>query len=180
MPFAKLGTTAKQVAEKFVSEVLERMGADAKPPCRGGNKELWTVEVKSALHKMGRSQGYDAYPWLLDFIWWCKATERLILAAESEMDGNIASIADDFQKLPVFKCPVKLLVFSADTDATKKMAEEYLQLFAQHVKDEEYLLVGFTDSGPRCHYFRVPRDGKLEEKVQFEELKIAKSAAKAA
>src|SRR5580658_4967084 len=142
MLFGKPEVGAKELAEKLVGDVLTKMGA-APPPCRGGSREMWNIEVKAVLHELGSSYHYDAYPWLLDLIWWSMSSQLMMLAVESEMDGHVGAIEEDFQKLPVFKCPLKLLVFSADADAVKKMAENYLQLLTQHVKDEEYLLVGF-------------------------------------
>jgi hypothetical protein len=176
--FGEAGISAKEIGERLVSEVLKRMGADAKA-CRGGSREMWNVEVNSVLHNIGKGLGYDAYPWLLDLIWWSMPTQRMILGVESEMDKHVESIAEDFEKLPVFKCPLKLLVFSAEADAVKGMAENYLQMFTQHVKGEEYLLVGFTASGPRCFLFPVPLDGKLD-KVRFDELKLSKAVLRAA
>lgn len=136
---------------------------------------MWTLEVKSVLHNIGKDLGYDAYPWLLDPIWWSMPAQRMILALESEMDKHVETIEEDFQKLPVFKCPLKLLVFSAEADAVKRMTEDYLQIFTQHVEREEYLLVGFTASDPRCFLFKVPYDGKLD-KVTFDEVKLSKAA----
>lgn len=108
-----------------------------------------------------------------------KSPERMVLAAESEMASHIDGVEDDFEKLPSFKCPFKLLVFSTDVEGVKKNAEGYVQLFGQHVQDEEYLLVGFTASGPRCFLFKVPHDGKLD-KVTFDEFKLSEAVLRAA
>ena len=180
MLFGETGISAKELAHKLVSGVLNKMGNDA-PPCRGGGKVMWTAEVKAILHEIGTTLKYtNLCEWCsLDMIWWCMSTQRLILAAESEMAANPVAVEDDFEKLSVFKCPLKLLVFCADVDRVKENAERYLQVLAQHVKGEEYLLVGFTASGPRCFLFKVPGDGKLD-KVRFDEFKLSDAVLTAA
>jgi hypothetical protein len=97
------------------------------------------------------------------------------LAVESEMDKSVGAIEEDFEKLSVFKCPVKLMVCSSDPENIKGMAERWLVKLTQHVKDEEYVLIGFTASGPRCFSFRVPSNGALKE-VTFSEIQLSMSA----
>ena len=179
MIFGEIGISTGEFAQKFVSQlqsnVQNTMGSNTKPPCSGGNKTMWTSAVTQVLAGLGSSLGYEAYPWMLDLIWWSNKQQRMVLAVESEFNNSLRAIEDDFQKLTVFKCPLKLLVFSADAQQMKSRAETYLQLLTQHVKDEEYLLVGFTVSGPRCFVFKVPHDGKLE-RVEFQEMKLSKAA----
>jgi len=123
---------------------------------------------------------YAPYPWLLDFVWWSRqnGTEQMVLAVESEMDKRVGKeIEPDFQKLPSFKCPLKLLVFSADVGDTIKMAEHYLQKFTQHIDGEKYLLVGFVDPHPQCWWFSVIGNGRLEsDTVEFVEIQLSKPA----
>jgi hypothetical protein len=148
MLFGELGITSAKLAEEFVSGVLNRLkatDAGTDPPCSGGNRAKWTEAVEAVLKELGNKHGYDrTYRWLLDFIWWSDKPQRLGLAVESELDNSIGNIEEDFQKLSVFKCPLKLMVFSADPEETKSMAERNLQVLTQHVKGEEYLLIGFT------------------------------------
>ena len=171
-----ISETAESFAEEFVSAMRARMGEE-KAPCANGSRENWTCEVKSALHEMGRKRGYDGYPWLLDFIWWAK-DQRMMLAAESEF-GNVDEVEDDFEKLPSFKCPRKLLVFTGDerkAEQTKRNAETYLRQFGEHASGEEYLLIGITEFGVRCFCFKVPegRNGHLKyEEVNFIPIKFA-------
>lgn len=169
---------AMSFAEKFVSGVLAEF-ADAKVPCSGSEHTPWTKAIMKVLGQMGSQAGYEAYPWLLDYVWWSKkgGEETMILGVESELDKDVVGqIGQDFQKLPSFKCQRKLLVFSAGAEETRLMAESYLQNFTQHRVGEEYLLIGFTVSGPRCFLYRVPNDGK-QENVRFAEL-LLRSAAR--
>ena len=163
MLFGEAGSTARGLAEKLLLELRSELGDDFnKPPCSYGNRTLWTRALIAVLSKMGCGLEYKTYPWLLDYVWWCNKTERMVLAVESELDPCSGLIEDDFQKLPSFKCPLKLFVFSTkDTEGVKQMAEGYLRCFGQHVKDEEYVLLDFTGTGPRCFWFRVPSDGAL-------------------
>lgn len=165
----------RSFAEKFVSGVLATV-PDAKPPCSGGERPPWTAAIKQVLRQMGSNEGHEAYAWepLLDFIWWSRRDggEEMILAVESELDKDvIGQIAQDFQKLPSFKCKRKLLIFSADPEETRLMAESYLRKFTQHCAEEEYVLIGFTASGPRCYLYSVPNDGK-QDKVKFTPLQL--------
>jgi hypothetical protein len=181
MSFGKEGITSKELAKKFVFGVLKAMATNPKPPCDGGSKPMWNVAVRSVLQDIGTNLGHETYlEWCrLDVMWWGKSPERMVLVVESEMAKNADGIEKDFEKLPSFKCPFKLLAFSADVEAVKKNAAHYLQLFAQHAKDEEYLLVGFTALGPRCFLFKVPQHGKLD-KVKFDEFHLSKAVLMAA
>lgn len=123
------------------------------------------------LKELGHQEGYsDCYPWLADLVWWDKKSEYMALAVESELSRAPNEIADDFQKLTALKCPLKLFVFKGDVEKTKRMAERYLKSRGQHIKDEEYLLVGFTAPTPRCFLFKVPRGHELRDEVEFSEL----------
>ncbi|MGB7282424.1 MAG: hypothetical protein WBE13_09200 [Candidatus Acidiferrum sp.] len=178
MLFGELEVTSEKFSEEFVSAVLNEVGANKKPPCAGGSRKKWTQAVKLVLERLGNKYGYEQdYPWLVDFIWWSDNPQRLGLAAESEFDTSVDAIEEDFQKLSVFKCPLKLLIFSADLEETKRMAQRWLQNVTQHVKDEEYLLIGFTSSGPRCFSFVVPTDGHLKEEAHFYEIHVSKIAS---
>ena len=175
----KENINARDIAEKFVQGVLKEMDG-AKPPCIGGNKTKWTRAVKKVLGRLAEAPIYAPYPWLLDFVWWSRKndTEQMVLAVESEMDKRVRTqIEPDFQKLSSFKCPLKLLVFSANVEDTKKMAEDYLRKFVQHIDGEEYLLVGFVKPYPRCLWFRVSGNGRLEPNaVKFVEIELSKAA----
>jgi hypothetical protein len=175
--------TANELAGKFVSAVLKTMALNATPtpPCAGGNRPLWNVAVRSVLQELGAGFGYTTFLEFctLDLMWWGKSPERMVLAVESEMANNPDAVENDFEKLPSYKSRFKLLAFSADVEAVKKNAEGYLELFGQHAKNEEYLLVGFTPSGPRCFHFPVPNDGKLE-RISFKELQLSNDALRAA
>jgi hypothetical protein len=179
-----ISDTAQSFVEEFLSAMRNRMGNE-KPPCANGSRDNWTCEVKSALHEMGKKRGYDCYPWLLDYIWWSMKDQRMMLAAESEF-GTVGEIEEDFEKLPAFKCPRKLLVFSGDEkniERAKNDAEKYLRQFGEHVSGEEYFLIAFTDSGTCCFWFKVPegRNGHLKkEEVNFIPMKLAKSIPRAA
>jgi hypothetical protein len=171
MLFGDARITPPDLAEGFVSGVVREMSRDGEqPPYSGVSRTNWTRAVLGVLKELGNGKGFSGcYPWLVDFIWWDRNSEHMALAAESELSPAANEIADDFQKLTVLKCPLKLFVFRGDAEKTKSMAEQYLKSRSQHVKDEEYLLVGFTDLRPRCFFFTVPNDGNLQERVQFSE-----------
>jgi hypothetical protein len=178
MSFGKVDISAKDLAEQFVQGVLKEMDG-AKPPSFG-DRARWTAAVKKVLKQNAVHSECEGYAWLLDFVWWSRknGTEQMVLAVESELDKRVEKeIEPDFQKLPTFKCPLKLLVFSANVEDTRKMAEDYLQRFTQHVDGEEYLLVGFVDPYPQCWWFRVIGNGRLEpDTVKFIEIQLSKAA----
>jgi hypothetical protein len=162
----------KTFCTDFVSRVMAEVGPDRTPPCAGGDHTPWTDAIYKALEQMGKQQHCEVYPWLLDRVWWSRegGRETMVLGVESELDSSFPKIEEDFQKLPSFKCPRKLLVFSANPDETKNMVATYLQHFTQNVAGEQYILIGFTTSGPRCYFYHVPADGKPQERVSFKEL----------
>jgi hypothetical protein len=167
--------TSNELAEKFVSGVFKEMSRDGDQVISELSLSKWTGTVFRVLDQLGSSLGYDhRYPWRVDFIWWDTKSEELALAVESELSPSLRAIEEDFQKLTVFKCPVKLFIFKGDVEKTKRSAEHYLQKRCQHVKDEEYILIGFS-SRPRCFFFRVPHDGRMQgqEIVQFSQLRLS-------
>jgi hypothetical protein len=178
MLFGELRITAADLAEKLISNVLKEMGRDGDNlPHSGGKRRKWTKKVQDVLKKLGEKLGYKhTYPWLVDLIWWDMESQSLAMAVECEWSPPMKGEEDDFEKLTVFKCPLKLFVFSTrDAQEIKRMAQRYLKLRTQHVKDEEYLLIGFTPTGPRCFWFKVPFNGKLK-RVHFSELPLRASA----
>ncbi len=177
MLFGELAVSSTDLANEFVSGILAKLGENCAPPCSGRAKHPWTKAILEVLDDLGKRYGYEQrYPWLVDFVWWSKKSGHLALAVESELEKSGPAILDDFYKLPVLKCPLKMLVFSADAEEIKEILEQYLGELTQHVKDEEYLLVGFTSSGTHCLHFKVPRDGRLD-KVLFSELQLSKKAS---
>jgi len=177
--FGDAGITSKEFAEKFVSGVLKGT-TGTKPPCAGGSRDLWTAQIKVVVENLGHERGFDhTYEWLVDWIWWSGDKEHLGLALESELDKNPKAVEDDFYKLTVLKCPLKVLVYSAnEPEEMKRRAEEYLKRRSQHVEGEEYLLIAFTPSKPRCFSLRIPApaDGRCNE-LQFIELQLSAASA---
>jgi len=178
MLFGELSVSSRVLADEFVSGVFAKLGENCEPPCSGGAKGPWTKAILEVLDDLGRIHGYEERyeRWLVDYIWWSKKPEHLALVVESELEKTGAAVLDDFYKLPVFKCPLKMLVFSADAEEVRRVIEEHLRVLTQHVEGEEYLLVGFTIPGPRCFHFKVPSNGRLD-KVQFSELPLSKKAS---
>jgi hypothetical protein len=157
----------RKFAQDLVSGAAAELGeAWEKPPCLGGPRTKWTCAILGVLEDLGLRGGYRCYPWLLDFVWWDQDSQSMIMGAECEW-APLTPEEDDFQKLVVFKCPLKLFVFSGDPEIMKQQTEKYLEAFSQHVRDEEYVLVGFSPSGPRTLFFKVPNDGKLTWPVRF-------------
>jgi hypothetical protein len=182
MEIGEAGISAPDFAEKFLIllfQELRNIGSDInQPPCRRGGRADWTCALHNALRRQGETYHFETYPWLVDFIWWRMKDEYLGLVMESEFDPSHGAIQDDFEKLTVFKYPLKVLVFSTQSpDETKTSVERYLEKRSQHIRNEEYLLIGFTALGPRCFWFRVPSDGRLESPVRFDEHRIAPVAS---
>src|SRR5262249_4280838 len=143
----------------------------ALPPCVNDGREAWTRSTRATLKDLGKQNGYEEFydnGWMEDFIWWTKTTEQLALVVESELKVNPADIQSDFEKLTVFKCPWKLLIFSSNPGKVLALAEAHLRRLSQHVAGEEYLLIGFTNIGARYFRFTIPNDGFVAT-VAFEE-----------
>lgn len=166
MLFGSGRMTSRKLARKVVDGVLAELPGE-KPPCRSHSQKKWTDAVSKVLKSLGAEIGCECYPWLVDWIWWRE--QELVLAVECEWRQRVGE-EDDFQKLTVFKCPLKLFVFSGSAERAVGMAVSYLQQRRQHVKDEEYILIGFTPLSPRCFFFKVPGNGKLNRaEVLFSE-----------
>jgi hypothetical protein len=171
--FGDAGISSQEFADEFTRRVLEKMGTSTLPCC-GGEKTPWSKQIFAVLKEMGNRRGFDHnYEWLVDWIWWSSENEHMALAVESELDTNGKKIEEDFQKLTVMKCPLKVLIYSAvDPSEMKTRAEKYLRKQDQHVKDEEYLLIAFTPTQPRCFRLKIPVDGRSNE-LAFEPLQLS-------
>ncbi len=111
--------------------------------------------MKKVLKKLGRDLGYKhTYHWLVDFIWWDIQSQSLGMAVEFEWSPLVKGEEDDFQKLTVFKCPPQAVCIQCNgRPEDKSMAERSLELRTQHVKNEEYLLIGFHVQGKSTVFF---------------------------
>ena len=142
--------------------------------------------VKRTLRKLAEEQGFRQYDnapgndgeWMdMDVVWWENekssqpGSQKAVLVAECELDPRRANIVADFQKLPSFKAPWKLMVFRCDerelkAHETVEQFEKYLEAFSQHVEGEHYVAValGCGNSASHCYEFTVRRvqDGKVE------------------
>ncbi len=113
---------------------------------------------------------------LLDAVWWRRKkegrNEEMALAVECEWGakdphkpGNrtieevVSMVEQDFDKLLVVKCPLKLMIFCTDKAGTgdyegmrvavvEKM-EAYLSQYAHHIEGECYLFVDVAATGER-------------------------------
>ena len=168
MPPRKANTESR--VRDIAREIKSRMKGAHPPYRRASNRKIWTRMVRSVLKKYGEYDGYaHCYPWLVDFIWWEKRSETLALVAECEW-GKSTDLDDDFQKLAVLKCPLKLFIFSGiNPKSFLKRAEDLLQSFGQHTKDEEYIVIAFTSSEPLLFHFKVPESGRLSARPQFDQ-----------
>ena|ERR1700730_5917708 len=87
MQFGETKISAVDLARNVAAGVpvkVRNVGADIRPPCSGGSRTEWNKAVKDVLKEMGMPE-YDGYPWLLDFVWWCRNPEQMVLAVEAEL-----------------------------------------------------------------------------------------------
>jgi hypothetical protein len=137
-----------------------------------------TAGVKTVLEKLANRKDYFVYPsgdgsaWMLDLIWFLKASTAIHLAVESEW-GNEEQVLFDFQKLLCVKSPLKIMVYFAKRSFVHKF-EAYLQEFDQHLEGENYLLIEFAPDPPdHAYLYRVTnvKNGRLRA-VKFSLLEL--------
>ncbi len=186
---AELATFVIAQAEKLPGGNVKTI--DSKP---------WTKAIKDGLEELGKSKGFDVLrsdparrrtEFLLDLLWRLPKPRRdIVLAVECEWD-YCQKVLDDFEKLMPIKSPLKLMISSLSkngkpnnngVELRKRLENEYLIPFGQHIHDETYLLVNFFGSAPggwtadaECYQFVAPEDGKIET-ASFAPLVLAKAA----
>jgi hypothetical protein len=125
----------------------------------------------------------DTHEFLLDVVWWCRRgdqpnTEFMALAAEIEWASfwwgspgeSLANhvrdrVGEDFGKLTVVKCPLKLMVFCTDKSGPDKThdpmqqvvleeIDRYLRSYAHHLSGETYVLLDVASDGHRRAWIR--------------------------
>jgi hypothetical protein len=158
---------------------------------------VWTLHVKEALGKIAKEVEVERGPdlsldviytkpvegvheFLLDLVWWCRKNsskyEFMGLAVEVEW-GTLPTIAhavgEDFSKLTVVKCPIKLMIFCTTRTGVNRSHEplqqvvlaeldRYLSCYAHHIPGEHYVFVDIATSGNRRAWIRsVGQDGVL-------------------
>jgi hypothetical protein len=144
----------------------------------------FAVAVKGTLSQMGQKREFHAYPrkcdgnqeCMWDASWWLESETglRLALAAESEW-GKSADVKDDFEKLLVAKCPLKLLI----TDSRDKVAgmkdrlERSLRHYRDHVEGELSVWIDLKGSlrrgELRAFEYKANKSGS-DETAAFEEV----------
>ena len=128
-------------------------------PDGGWGRATWTKGVKEELVRLGRCKCYKTCTsgvanktgntwgeWLYDVVW-LKATDNFTvcdvpLVAEIEW-GNEGDIWDDFQKLPIARAGVRVLI----CDHKDKLLEElqkHIDSFALSEKGDKYLFATYN------------------------------------
>ena len=123
----------------------------------------WTVAIKGALIDLGQKHDYQictsSFPdeceseWLYDLVWYRKAPSghlrEIGLILESEWAKKVKGIQDDFEKLLVAKCPIKVMVFQDFKDTTVEqiwsLLETGIRTFESEPTKDRYILVGFNN-----------------------------------
>jgi len=151
----------------------------------GNSRENLSVEVLCTNAAVGTSE------FLLDVVWWCRSSgsseqsESMALAAEIEWSSWGPAkgerrdhwvrdrVGEDFGKLTVVKCPLKLMVFCTDPSATEQShgpmqqivleeIDRYLRSYAHHIPGEHYVLLDVASHGHRRAWLRsVDQNGVL-------------------
>jgi hypothetical protein len=126
----------KKITEEVKTSISE---ISSKNP---GERAAWTAAVKNCLADIAKRHGLECSytqkhgkkkEWLYDFIMYSvktvkdnpyypngKMLDKVYLCAESEWNGDIDSIQEDFEKLLVTNAPVRLMVYTASDTNQKK------------------------------------------------------------
>ena len=133
--------------------------AKARPHGGWGNA-TWTKGVKEGLVRLGRSKGYKTCTsglakatgntwgeWLYDVVW-LKATGDFTvcdvpLVAEIEW-GNTGDVWGDFQKLPIARTRVRVLIIDHKPGLLEDL-QEFVENFALSEKGDKYLFATYAD-----------------------------------
>lgn len=182
----------RDLAKKLVAEVQNHNDGDT---WLHGENRQWTEAVKKGLENIARELPvkttcvYTAFApgareFLLDVVWWNKEdSEGASLACECEwywsrsrkVEDYHIHVGEDFEKLLVFKAPLKLMIFATPKNAPwveEPVIEKingYLLGYKHHVLGEKYLVLDFAPK-PKCWMVEVSGNGA--SRPQLKELQI--------
>lgn len=151
-----------------------------------GENKTWTLHVKETLKLIGetpplnfdciytdREKGIQEF--LLDLVWWDRAAgEGAALAVECEWfygkfpseEAYAQRVVEDFEKLLVFKSPLKLMIFASvsgyPTMRTSVLTKikQYLRQYKHHLAGEVYLFLDFSEWPTTCAWIaRIDQPG---------------------
>ena len=137
--------------------VLDKLTSER--PDEGWDRTTWTLKVKEALVRFGLAKGHKTCArdvakttgntwgeWLYDVVW-LKATCNfdvcdVPLVAEIEW-GNTGEVWDDFQKLPIARARVRVLIID-DVSGLLEKLQTFVESFALSEKGDKYLFATYT------------------------------------
>ena len=160
---------------------------------------VWTTEVKRYLAQIAQeiveerddisieilytNRTPKIVEFLWDVVWWCrretdKKEEFMALAVECEWGSGWrleACVGEDFSKLTVAKCPLKLMIFCTELNRTTGTHESqqtivlneidrHLKFYSHHMPGERYIFLDTATDGNRRSWIRtVDENGVLSE-----------------
>lgn len=152
----------------LTKQLIEGVQKRTRLPWTKGENTVWTAAVKDTLSEIAKalSPRYEAIyttkgvsEFLVDLVWWDRqGGEGAVLALECEWYyeryGNpakyVQEVGVDFEKLLVFKAPLKIMIFSSFKSSTDISAavlveiEKYLKRYKHHIPGERYLILDFA------------------------------------
>ena len=173
--FGPLPIEPQELIQQLVTEVTSRVSGN------WSSKEntTWTLAVKEALKLIATRHSKTAKcfytraepgmrEFLLDVVWWDNDAASFACECEwqfarfSNSEQYAIAVGEDFEKLLVFKAPLKLMIFaSSDSEIQQNILEEikrYYSGYQHHVDGEVYLILDFAPT-PKVWIARVDRNG---------------------
>ena len=166
--------------DKIIQEIVQAFNTLDDIDTSKWNLTQWSSEVLTALCRVGRENDYYVYAdsrfvdeqnkdggeWLYDVIW-CKYDENNFLksvpvVAECEWDP-LPKIKDDFEKLPLARAAVRVMVFNGmhcknGAEAIANKLCSWVGAFEGSRKGDTYLLVGYErdeNNNWYSRYFKI-------------------------
>ena len=153
----------REVLEKELNILAEKARAVG-----GWGRKKWTRKTKQLMVRLGAQEGHQTCAtkideatwgteWLYDVVW-LEATENFVvsdiaLVAEIEW-GNERDVWDDFQKLPLARAEVRVMIFDYRPGLQEALIQQ-ARGFGKSKPDDRYLFASYRDG-----YFTVCEEPK--------------------
>jgi hypothetical protein len=162
----------EELDTNLVSEIISAIESVPAAIPSGKGDGVWTAAIKRKLIDLGKKRDYrictSGFPdecdqeWLCDLVWYRNDPpdhlREIGLVLESEWSANPKHIKFDFEKLPIVKSPIKVMVFQdfqKDPLRLWSLLETGIKNFQTEQAHEKYILARYQNDNDNFAFKQI-------------------------